>query len=204
MRVRRSAVVVTTLALTVLVVEVVIGHAVPLRAPLQELPFRVGWWTGRVEALDPDFMLRARPDEVLNRRYTDDAGRPIYLYVGYYTRGSTRSQVQAVCHGECRIRGVRAERLTLAGETVTVNRALTLQERRPVMVLYWFQKGSQVIHDPYRGKADQARRVLAQRRSDGALVRISVPVATTEDEAWVRATAFAGLVAPLLREYFYE
>lgn len=204
MRARRYGLVVATLALTILVVEVVVGPAVPLRIPLQELPFRIGAWTGRVEILDQEFMLRARPDEVLNRRYADDAGRPLYLYVGYYTRGASRGQVQAVCYGDCKVLKVRAEQLDLAGETVTVNRALTHQERRPVVVLYWFQNGSRVISDPYRGKAVQAMRVMAQRRSDGALVRISVPIATTEEEAWGRGAAFAGLVAPQLRGYFSE
>ncbi len=204
MRTRRYGLVVATLVALPILVEVVIGHAVPLRMPLQEMPFRVGGWTGRVEALDPDFMVRARPDEVLNRRYADDSGRPIYLYVGYYTRGATRGQVQATCHGDCKVLGVRAEQLVLAGEAVTVNRALTQQQRRPVVVLYWFQKGTQVVSDPHRVKAEQALRVVAQRRSDGALIRVSVPIATSEDEAWARATAFAGLVAPLLREHFAE
>jgi EpsI family protein len=200
----RYAVVIVTLALTVLVVEVVVGHAVPLRVPLQELPFRVGPWIGRVEILDQEFMARARPDEALSRRYADDAGSPLYLYVGYYARGATRGQVQAVCHGECRILSVREEQLDLMGGRVSVNRALTRQDGRPVVVLYWFQQGSQVVNDPYRGKAEQALRVVSRRRSDGALVRISVPVDTTDEEAWERGVAFAGLVAPLLRGHFAE
>lgn len=187
-----------TLALAVLVMGVVVGHAVPVRVPLQDLPFQISRWTGRTELVDDAYLRRVRPDEFVARRYVDARGRSLVLYVGYYARQASRGQVQAVCHGTCRgiARGI--EQVPGPAGSGTVNRAEVEWDGVRMAVLYWYQQGGRITHDPYRGKLEQMRRVLRSRRSDGALVRVAVPIETTEYDAREEALAFATALIPLL------
>ena len=200
----RYGLAVVTLALATLAVEALAGPAVPLRVPLHEFPARLSSWTGWVEPMDPEFLQRVHPDEVLNRRYTGQSGRVISLYVGYYARQASRGQVRAVCQRECETVSSGTEVLDVQGATITVNRALIRQVGRLIFVLYWYQQGGRVIHDPHRAKLDQARRALSDRRSEGALVRVAAPMVDTQDEARERSIAFVKELFPLLRRHLPE
>jgi EpsI family protein len=202
MTVSRYGLAIATLGLASGLLFPLTGHAVPPRVPMHELPFRIGQWAGRVETVDAEVVARARPDQVLARRYGDDQGRSIGLYVGYYERQAARGQVLAMCTGACQLlrRGLR--HIEIAGQRVTVNEAAVRRDGIPVLVLYWYQQGATVTHDAYRGKLDQLRRSLRERRSDGAVVRISVPVITTEDEASRTGIEFAQTLYPVLRRHF--
>lgn len=190
-----------TLAFAILAVEVLVGRAVPLRVPLQELPFRLSTWRGTVEPIDPVFLQRARPDEVLHRRYVDEAGGVVSVYVGYYERQAARGQAQAACQVDCKVLNTGVEVIDVQDGPITVNRAFVREGWSFLAVLYWYQQGSVVTHDPYRGKIAQARRVLRSRRSEGALVRVSAPIVTTADEALERSVAFVKAVFPALRPH---
>ncbi len=200
----RYGVAMCTLALAALVSDVLLGQAVPLRVPLHDVPLRIEAWTGRVEQVDPELVRRARPDEVLNRRYVDENGRIVLVYVGYYTRQSTRGQVLAACQAGCQIVATDVQRIDLPMGPIEVNRAGVRQDGSLMAVLYWYQQGARVTHDPVRSKIEQVERSLLQRRSDGAVVRVTAPLATTEDEAWQRAGAFAKVFVPVLRGHLPE
>lgn len=200
----RYGVAAATLAFTILALEVLVGRAVPLRVPLQELPFRLSTWRGRVEPIDPVFLQRARPDEVLNRRYVDEAGSVVLLYVGYYERQAARGQAQAACQVDCKVLNTGVEIIDVQDGPITVNRVLVRQGWSFIAVLYWYQQGSVVTQDAYRGKIAQARRVLRYRRSEGALVRVAAPIVTTPGEARERAVAFVKTLFPALRPHLPE
>ncbi len=200
----RYGVAMSTLALAAFASDVLLGQAVPPRVPLHEAPFRIENWTGRVEPVDPELVRRARPDEVLNRRYVDEHGRIVLVYVGYYGRQASRGQVLAACQGECQIVTTDVHRIDVAGGPIDVNRAGVRQDGSLMTVLYWYQQGSRVTHHPVRSKVEQVRRALFRRRSDGAVVRVTAPLATTEDEAWQRAEAFVKALVPVLRGHLPE
>jgi EpsI family protein len=195
---------VSTLALAAFVSDVWLGQAVPPRIPLHDVPFHIGTWTGRVEQVDPELIRRAHPDEVLNRRYVDEHGRIVLAYVGYYGRQSTRGQVLAACQAECEVLATDVQRINVPDGPIEVNRAGVREDGSLMAVLYWFQQGVGVTPDPVRSKLEQVERSVLHRRSNGAVVRITAPVATTEDEAWQRAEAFAKVFMPVLRSHLSE
>jgi EpsI family protein len=197
----RYGLVIATLAATGLVSELRAGARRPPAIPLSDVPFRIDGWTARAEPVDADVLDRARPDEVLSRRYADDQGRVVVVYVGYYTRGATRGQVMAVCGGECQVLTAGTSRIDTADGAWTVNRASIRQGGLVSAVLYWFHLGPRVTHDPFRGKIEQARQALLHRRSDGAVVRITVPVVGTEEQAWAQGKAFARPFLAVLRRH---
>lgn len=193
-----------TLAVSVLVMGVFVGHAVPVKAPLQDLPFQISRWTGRTELIEEAYIRRARPDEFVARRYADARGPNLVLYVGYYRRQASRGQIQAVCYGDCKVTGRGIEQIPGVSGAGTVNRAEVNWDGVRTAVLYWYQQGGRITSDPYRGKLEQARRVLRSRRSDGALIRVAVPIVTTEYDAREQGLAFASALIPLLGQYLPE
>ncbi len=185
-----------SLLLAASVLQVALGHAVPLRADLEGFASRLGSWTGSDEPPDPDALSRARPDAFLSRRYTDPEGRPVLLYIAYFARESARARIQAACWGDCQVRETRPHRVRLGGLTLEVNRVLVVQAGEPAVALYWYHLGPRILRDPYRARLDLARRALLERRSDGALVRISAPVRSDPEEALSRAEAFVRVALP--------
>jgi len=193
-----------SLLLAAVTLQATLGHAVPLRVDLGEFPRRLGPWVGSDEPPDPEALSRARPDAYLSRRYTDPRGLSVLLYVAYFARESSRARIQAACWGDCHVREAAAHRVQAGGRTLEVNRALVVQEAEPGVVLYWLQLGQRVLWDPYRGRLDQVRRVLVERRSDGALVRVFSPVRSDPEEALSRAEGFLRAALPELLRHLPE
>lgn len=204
MRVGAYSLAMATLAAAVVVTGRMEGSSTPARMPLRDLPYILAGWTGRSEVADPNVLARTRPDEALQRRYIDFRGREIFLYIGYYARGAARAQTLALCSGECTVVEAAREDLEAGGRVVTVNRADVVQDGGLAVVLYWYQHGRRLIADPYRGKLEQVRRALVERRTDGALVRISAPVIASAYEARERDIAFARALLPVLESYLPE
>ena len=72
------------------------------------------------------------------------------------------------------------------------------------MIVYWFQSGGRAYQDPYRGKLEQLVRALRTRHSEGALIRITAPMAGGEQEAHASVVAFMKAVVPALGPYFHD
>ena len=197
----RYAVALGTLVLAVLTVEATVGRAVPLAAPLGELPFSLGGWIGQTTPVPAEAVRRTHPDAVLSRRYLDAHGNDSQLYVAYYGHEAARAQILAMCEDECLVLKTGTERIATAGGGETINRALVHQDGNDYVVLYWFQHGPQIVHDASRAKLGMAWRALSTRRSDGALVRVSSRVFTTESQAAEHAVTFTELLLPRLRQY---
>ncbi len=193
-----------SLLLAASVLQVSLGHAVPLRADLEGFARTLGPWTGSDEPPDPDALSRARPDAFLSRRYIDPQGRPVLLYVAYFARESARARIQAACWGDCQVRETRPHRVHLSGRTFEVNRALVVQAGEPAVTLYWYHLGPRILRDPYRARLDLVRRALLERRSDGALVRVSAPVRSDLGEAVSRAEAFLRAALPEILRHLPE
>ncbi len=193
-----------SLLLAAAVLQVSLGSTVALRSDLEGVPRRLGAWAGADDPPHPDALSRARPDAYLSRRYVDGEGRPVHLYVAFFARESARGQAQAACWGDCQVRELRPGRLTAAGQEVEVNVAVVVQEGEPAVVLYWYQVGRRPQADPYRTKLELARRALLERRTDGALVRVSAPVRSDVQEALARAERFARLAFPELVRWLPE
>lgn len=200
---RRYVLVLVTVVAVMFLIDASLGRAVPARLPLAEVPFEFAGWTGRVEPIEATLLQRARPDDVLHRRYTDATGGVIFLYIGYYERQASRGQTLAVC-GDCQVDATGVEVIDVRGDPITVNYAQVHGTGGPVAVLYWYQQGRRVIRDAVQGKVDQAERALLQRRSDGSIVRISAPISSTGDDARVRSVAFVKALLPVLRQHFPE
>lgn len=175
------------------------------RHALSALPWRIGEWTGaEAEPLPDDVVLQLGVDEYVNRRYANGAV-PISLYIGYYAsqrQGDTIHSPQNCLPG-AGWHPVEAGRETLdvGGRQVDVNRYVISKGLNSQVVLYWYQGRGRVVANEYANKALLMLDAARLGRTNGGLVRLITPVASTPDEAARQLRAFASALLAVLPEY---
>jgi EpsI family protein len=66
------------------------------------------------------------------------------------------------------------------------------------VLIYWYQGRGRAVASEYWGKIYTVVDSVRQRRSDGAMVRVLVPIGKSDAEAIATATDLAAQAAPLL------
>lgn len=69
------------------------------------------------------------------------------------------------------------------------------------LMLYWYQGRGRAVASEYWGKIYTVIDSVRLRRSDGALVRVTVPITGSEQKALQAATDLAGAATTALPEY---
>jgi EpsI family protein len=184
----------------------------PLRQPLsQVVPDSIAGYQGEDVKLGADVLRVAGVTDYLMRAYSPAgdsaqaaaAAIPGFsVYVGYYdaqSRGKTIHSPKNCLPGagwESLTSGTAV--LATAAGAVTVNRYLVQNGKVRAVVLYWYQGRGRVQANEYVVKWDLLRDKALRHRSDEALVRVMVPVTTSEDDAFHLAERVAtGLVPDL-------
>lgn len=157
---------------------------IPVHAPLQTFPMRIGDWEGRdlpVDKVSLDTLKLA--DYASSTFIRPDERVPVSLWIAYYdtqTQGvsvhSPRAclpgggwQIESI--GEYLVPDVRAD-----GSSLRVNRVLISMGEERQLVYYWFAQRGRVLTNELAVKWYIFRDGLLMNRSDGALVRITTYV----------------------------
>ena len=179
-------------------------RAVPLRSPLGEtVPLVLDGWHGHdIQISEAERQVAGMTSFVL-RFYTPEAqlgtardvARDYSVYVGYYER---QSQGNTIHSPKNCLQGGGWEPLTSSRQrietpigSIPVNRYLIGNGPAKAVVLYWYQGRGRVEANEYVVKWDLLRDQALHGRSDEALVRIIVPVSTSEDAAYEQAVRVA-------------
>lgn len=124
------------------------------------------------------------------------------LYVGYYMQQAGGRTIHSPknCLPGSGWQALDAQTLTVGGPSgpVQVNRYVITNDVETALVLYWYQGRGRVEANEYVVKLDLLRDAAFRRRSEEALVRIVVPLRSTEAEALDVATRTATAVMPAL------
>lgn len=183
-------------------------EAVPLRRAFDELPLRLGAYRGVDEELEPEVLKTLGATDVLLRRYTAAGRPPVWLYAGFYASQRTGAVIHSPkqCLPGNGWNIVRSEHVLLdlpaaAPGRIAVNRVLVSRGEDRQVVLYWYQERGRVIADEYWGKAYLVWDSMTRGRTDGALVRLSMPIVTSEAATSAALVDFARDVMPLLTEF---
>lgn len=198
----------TILALGALATAGLGGQARPsLQAPLSAaVPDRFeGFSSAPIEVSEGEASTAGFTDYLL-RGYDrkGDAAVPwMTVYVGYYesqTQGRTIHSPKNCLPGSgWEALENRSEVLALPdGGHATVNRYVLQREGERALVLYWYQGRGRVRHNEYLVKWDLLRDAALKRRSDEALVRVVVPITTTEEASFEAAERMARQLIPSL------
>jgi EpsI family protein len=84
------------------------------------------------------------------------------------------------------------------GASFEANRYIIQNGDSRQVLIYWYQGRGRAIASEYWGKIYTVLDSVRQRRSDGAMVRVLVPIGKSEPEAIDAAIDLAAQAAPLL------
>jgi EpsI family protein len=187
-----------------------VGEARVERRALKDFPAELGAWRqrGADTKFDPETERVLRADDYLSRdfrRATD--GAYANFYVGYYAsqrNGATyHSPLNCLPGSGWAMTNAGTVRITPAGggEAFEANRYVIESGGQRSLLVYWYQGRGRAVASEYWGKIYTVLDSAARRRSDGAMVRVVVPVGRSEEEALRTAAEVAALAAPHLSSF---
>ena len=197
------------LASTILLHALSHGEPVPISAPLDSFPKALGQWAGEDLPLDPRVDNALKADARLLRQYLAPRHDPVWLFIAYYksqrlgeTVHSPRSCLPGA--GWEPVSGRRETVLVAPGRPIVLNRFLVQKGIDRQLVFYWYQSHGRAVASEYRAKAYLVADAIHLNRTDGALVRISVPLLGSEVDGEKTAQEFIHEMYPLLAHYIPE
>lgn len=185
------------------------GEARVPRKELAEFPAEVGGWrqAGADTRFDAETEAVLRADDYVSRDYTTADGRAASLYVGYYSTQRTGATYHSPLNclpgsgWELNEPGAVEIRPADGSRAFEANRYLIVHGDERQLLVYWYQGRGRAVASEYRDKLYTVLDSMRLRRSDGAMVRVLVPVRGSEAEAAETAAQFAAQVAPRLAPY---
>ena len=184
------------------------GEAVPITRPLSAFPAQLGSWQGRESTVLSDSILEElRPSDYLMRRYEDEAGRSLWLYVGYWETQRKGAQIHSPKNClpgggweplEVRVVSVPVDG---TGPPIDVNRYLLQHGSEQLLVAYWYLAQGEPVATEIGAKIALVRNSILEHRSDGAIVRVSSPVYGTVSDTWAWLVDYIRVMYPKLHGY---
>lgn len=177
--------------------------------PLQGIPTSIGSWTRLQEGVvDQETQALLKADDTLSRSYTNAAGGQIAdLFVAFFKtqRAGAAPHSPKVCLPGSGWTPMESSVITFAipgrGEPISVNRYVVTRGEDKSLVLYWYQTPRRVIANEYAAKFYTIIDGVRYHRSDTSLIRIIVPVTTTEAAAEATAIQFAQTIFSPVRSF---
>jgi EpsI family protein len=186
-----------------------IGEASVVRRELKEFPTAIGGW--RQRGVDTRFDAQTesvlRADDYLARDYTLSDGRTVNFYVGYYAtqrNGATyHSPLNCLPGAGWTLNEPAKVQITPAngGAAFEANRYIIQNGDTRQLLLYWYQGRGRTVASEYWGKIYTVVDSVKRRRSDGAMVRVIVPIQKSEADALALATDLAATASPALPDF---
>jgi exosortase D (VPLPA-CTERM-specific) len=160
-------------------------EAVPQRQPLALFPLEFKGWHGTPRTLDNQSLAALGLTDYLMADFTNEAtdGAALNFYIAYYA--SQRAGVHAHSPRLCIPGGgwsiLRQSIVTMPvadadGGSIRANRVVIEKRGERQIVYYWFEERGRHIADEGTLKYYALRDALVDNRSDGALIRLVVPV----------------------------
>lgn len=187
-----------------------INGIVPTRDFFASFPLGLGDWNGKRQVLEKIYLDQLKLDDYLLVDYSRSSAPPVNLYVAWYDTQSageaTHSPRACMPGGGWRIEDMRqipVAAVRFGGRTLQVNRALIQYGEQRELVYYWFQQRGRVVTNEYLVKWYLLIDAITRHRTDGALVRVIVPIplGTSETDADHEVQSFIAQVAPQLEHY---
>ncbi len=185
-----------------------LGEAHVERKQLKDFPSQIGGWqqTGSDQVLDNETLKVLRASDYLLRNYRSANGRVANFYVGYYATqrdGATYHSPLNCLPGSGWIMSDPAHiTITLPdGRAFTANRYLIQNGDQKDLLIYWYQGRGRAVASEYWGKVYTVLDSVRLRRSDGAMVRVTIPVDRSEEASLQMATDLAATATLVLPEF---
>lgn len=185
------------------------AEIIPARPPLASFPRTVDGWNSNDIEITKDVRDVLGPGDFLLRDYRDPRTQSdISLFIAYFPSQRAGDTIHSPKNclpgaGWSPIKNDRV-RIEVPGRApVTVNRYLVAQGEERQLVLYWYWAHNRAVASEYAAKFYLVTDSIRMHRTDGSLVRLSMPLAPGEniDSAEKNLTTWAERVVPLLNTY---
>jgi EpsI family protein len=185
-----------------------LGEARVARKELKEFPTQIGAWqrAGNDGRLDADTMKVLGASDYLLRDYRRPDGQFGNFYVGYYASQrdgvSYHSPLNCLPGSGWILSEPGLVSISLPeGKSFSANKYVIQNGDTKSLMIYWYQGRGRAIASEYWGKIYTVIDSVRLRRSDGAMVRVTVPIFRSEATALQSAIDLATNATAMLPEY---
>lgn len=201
-------------AIALMTVGAALGYRAPQRAEIQpprdifvDFPLQLAGWQGQRSSMDAVYLNQLKLSDYLYATYQHAADLPVNVWVAYYDSqrkgDSTHSPASCLPGGGWRFQTFGQYGIELAGRRLLLNRAVIVHGGDRELMYYWFPQRGRDITNEYLLKWYLLWDALTRHRTDGALVRLIIPLppgipAAAGDR---QLTAFARAFVPELPAY---
>ena len=185
-----------------------LGEARVDRKQLKDFPVQVGEWRRAKpdQIIDDATMAVLRASDYLLRDYSRADGHAANFYVGYYASqregASYHSPLNCLPGSGWTLSEPGTVMIPLPdGSQFTANKYVIENGATRSLMLYWYQGRGRQIASEYWGKVYTVIDSVRLRRSDGAMVRVTVPLGESEDAALKSALDLSAKAVAALPEF---
>ncbi len=186
------------------------GEKTPAGPPLDLCPAQIaGWHELQNYPVEQEIRDQLKADDLLNRLYGDaESHAAAGLFVAYFktqrTGQSPHSPKNCLPGSGWEPEATGFVDVPVAGQPapIRINRYVVSHGDEKSVVLYWYQSPRHVIASEFSAKFWLVMDSIRYRRSDTALVRVTIPVAHGDQDGATRVgVAFVQTVFPVLKGY---
>lgn len=182
------------------------------RKAFNQFPLYHKGWSGREKAIKDDVLEVLKLTDYIQANFIERGSAiPVNFYVAYYASQSKGASIHSpkscLPGGGWQLSGLSEKQIpglkNSQGEPLVVNRALMRQGEAAQIVYYWFEQRGRNITNEYAAKWYMLVDAALINRTDGALLRVVVPVPdiTKIEEVEAKADKFLKDFYPLMPEY---
>lgn len=185
-----------------------LGEANVTRKQLRDFPNQLGDWqkNNADQTIDEPTMKVLRASDYLLRDYRRPDGQVANFYVGYYATqrdgASYHSPLNCLPGSGWTLSSPDTVTISRAdGTTFVANKYVIQNGDYKSLMIYWYQGRGRAVASEYWGKVYTVIDSVFRRRSDGALVRVTVPFRDSEAAALVSAKDLSAKAATAINEF---
>jgi len=184
-----------------------LGEAHVDRKHLQSFPEQLGaWQKSGDQVIDEPTMKVLRATDYLLRDFRRADGETANFYVGYYSTQRDGASYHSPLNCLPGSGWMLSEpgKVSIArpnGSSFVANKYVIQNGDYRSLMIYWYQGRGRSVASEYWGKIYTVIDSVRLRRSDGALVRVTVPISGSEQRALDVATDLAVAATSALPEY---
>jgi EpsI family protein len=185
-----------------------LGEAHVDRKPLKDFPQQLGAWRKSKpdQDIDQQTMAVLRASDYLQREFQRSDGQVANFYVGYYASqrdgASYHSPLNCLPGSGWTLNNPDTVTISLPnGQTFAANKYVIQNGDDKSLMIYWYQGRGRTVASEYWGKVYTVIDSVRLRRSDGALVRVTVPLGNSEAVALETAKDLSAKAATALPEF---
>jgi EpsI family protein len=185
-----------------------LGEAHVDRKQLKDFPEQLGQWQKSRDAVidEPTMKVLRASDYLLRDFQRRPDGQAANFYVGYYASqregASYHSPLNCLPGSGWTLSKPDSVTISLPdGHSFAANKYVIQNGEYKSLMIYWYQGRGRTVASEYWGKVYTVIDSVRLRRSDGAMVRVTVPIGESEATAFESAKDLAAQGAAALDDY---